>query len=286
VIDKHLYKYTAILAVILALGIISIKNSFSQEIITPVNSNEKIFIARTKQFNEFLDRFNYKTTFTGEPVDSAFMAKMPRSRMINSLFDLKDSRTDKSSKEFSQEYVDLKTRFVNEVVNTNLGVPKYSGNIIAEARSRVIYKGNPHNIRVFLVQEVIMETRNKWVILDVKGDLFDFLKTDTAFVRFIPPSSNETDFMNLKRALEDINYLHYYASKDYQPDYLTLFFYLVNTGAIKFEYVNEVIYHILDIPGWIMKIREFNRNELNSGWLISDLSENNLKRYDYLWSLK
>jgi len=286
VIDKHLYKYTAILAVILALGIISIKNSFSQEIITPVNSNEKIFIARTKQFNEFLDRFNYKTTFTGEPVDSAFMAKMPRSRMINSLFDLKDSRTDKSSKEFSQEYVDLKTRFVNEVVNTNLGVPKYSGNIIAEARSRVIYKGNPHNIRVFLAQEVIMETRNKWVILDVKGDLFDFLKTDTAFVRFIPPSSNETDFMNLKRALEDINYLHYYASKDYQPDYLTLFFYLVYTGAIKFEYVNEVIYHILDIPGWIMKIREFNRNELNSGWLISDLSENNLKRYDYLWSLK
>jgi len=286
VIDKHLYKYTAILAVILALGIISIKSSFSQEIITPVNSNEKIFIARIKQFNEFLDRFNYKTTFTGEPVDSAFMAKMPRSRMINSLFDLKDSRTDKSSKEFSQEYVDLKTRFVNEVVNTNLGVPKYSGNIIAEARSRVIYKGNPHNIRVFLVQEVIMETRNKWVILDVKGDLFDFLKTDTAFVRFIPPSSNETDFMNLKRALEDINYLHYYASKDYQPDYLTLFFYLVNTGAIKFEYVNEVIYHILDIPGWIMKIREFNRNELNSGWLISDLSENNLKRYDYLWSLK
>jgi hypothetical protein len=286
VIDKHLYKYTAILAVILALGIISIKNSFSQEIITPVNSNEKIFIARTKQFNEFLDRFNYKTTFTGEPVDSAFMAKMPRSRMINSLFDLKDSRTDKSSKEFSQEYVDLKTRFVNEVVNTNLGVSKYSGNIIAEARSRVIYKGNPHNIRVFLAQEVIMETRNKWVILDIKGDLFDFLKTDTAFVRFIPPSSNETDFMNLKRALEDINYLHYYASKDYQPDYLTLFFYLVNTGAIKFEYVNEVIYHILDIPGWIMKIREFNRNELNSGWLISDLSENNLKRYDYLRSLK
>lgn len=285
-IDKHLYKYTAILAVILALGIISIKSSFSQEIITPVNSSEKIFIARTKQFNEFLDRFNYKTTFTGEPVDSAFIAKMPRSRMANSLFDLKDSRTDKSSKEFSQEYVDLKTRFVNEVVTMNLGVPKYSGNIIAEARSQVIYKGNPHNIRVFLAQELIMETRNKWVILDVKGDLFDFLKTDTAFVRFIPPSSNETDFMNLKRALEDINYLHYYASKDYQPDYLTLFFFLVNTGAIKFEYVNEVIYHILDIPGWIMKIREFNRNELNSGWLISDLSENNLKRYDYLRSLK
>jgi hypothetical protein len=92
--------------------------------------------------------------------------------------------------------------------------------------------------------------------------------------------------MNLKRALEDVSYLQYYAAKDYQPDFLTLFFYLVNTGALKFEYVNEVIYHVVDIPGWSIKVREFNRNELNSGWLISDLSENNLERYDYLRSLK
>jgi hypothetical protein len=92
--------------------------------------------------------------------------------------------------------------------------------------------------------------------------------------------------MNLKRALEDVNYLQYYASKEYQPDNLTLFFYLVNAGAMKFEYVNEVIYHITDIPGWSMKVKEFNRNELNSGWLISDLSENTLARYDYIRALK
>ncbi len=280
------YKRTAILAVVIALEIVIAVNSFAQEITPAVNQNEKIFLARTKQFNEFIDRFNYKTTFTGEPVDSVFMTKMPRNRMISLLFDLSDKRTDKNSKEYSQLYTDLKTRFVNEVVNRNLEVPKYSGNIIAEAKSRVIYKGNPHNISVFLAQEVIRETRSKWVILDVKGDVFNFLKTDTAFIRFIPPSSNETDFMNLKRALEDVSYLQYYAAKDYQPDYLTLFFYLVNTGALKFEYVNEVIYHIVDMPGWSIKVREFNRNELNSGWLISDLSENNLERYDYLRSLK
>ena len=71
-----------------------------------------------------------------------------------------------------------------------------------------------------------------------------------------------------------------------EPDNLTLFFYLVNTGAMKFEYVDEVIYHITSIPGWCMKIREFNRNELNSGWLISDLSENSLERSAYIRSLK
>jgi hypothetical protein len=283
---RYKYKYSAVLAAVIALMAIIPGNSYSQEIIASPGSNEKIFLARTKQFNEFLDRFNYKTTFTGEPIDSAFMAKIPRINMVSSLFDLKDKRTDPSSKEYLKNYSDLKNRFIGEVVSRNVQVPRYSGNIIAEARSRVIYKGTPHNISIFLAQEVIRETRNKWVILDVKGEVFNFMQSDTAFIRFIPPSSNETDFMNLKRALEDVNYLQYYASKEYQPDNLTLFFYLVNTGAMKFEYVNEVIYHITDIPGWSMKVKEFNRNELNSGWLISDLSENTLTRYDYIRALK
>lgn len=285
-IVRLIIKQAALLAVGIALGIATAENSFSQEMVAPSNQNEKIFLARTKQFNEFLDRFNYKTTFSGEPVDSAFMAKIPRINMISSLFDLKDKRTDPASKEYLKSYTDLKNRFTGEVVSRNIQVARNSENIIAEARSRVIYKGTPHNIRIFLAQEVIRETRNKWVILDVKGDVFDFLQTDTAFIRFIPPSSNETDFMNLKRALEDVDYLQYYASKDYQPEYLTLFFYLLKTGAMKFEFVNEVLYHITDIPGWSMKIKEFNRNELNSGWLISDLSENTLERYDYIRSLK
>lgn len=280
------YKYAAVSAVIIALEAYISLSGFAQVIVEPVNSNEKIFLARTKQFNEFLDRFNYKTTFTGEAVDSVFRAKIPRINMVNALFDLKDKRTDPATKEFSGDYIDLKNRFVLEVVAKNLKIARYSDKIIAEARSRIVYRGAIKNISVFLSQEVIGENRIKWVILDVKGEIFNFLKNDTSFIRFIPPSSNETDFMNLKRALEDISYLQYYASSGYKPDNLTLFFYLVNTGVLKFEYVEEIIYHITDLPGWCIKIRDFNRNELNSGWLISDLSENSLERYDYIRSLK
>lgn len=285
-ITRLLYNYAAASAVIIALEIFLSVNSFSQVIVEPVNSNEKIFLARTKQFNEFLDRFNYKTTFTGEPIDSTFSTKIPRSNMVNALFDLKDKRTDPASKDFSGNYIDLKNRFVGEVVTKNLQITRYSGKIIAEARSRVVYKGANQNISLFLSQEPVGESRIKWVILDVKGEIFNFLKTDTTYIRFIPPSSNETDFMNLKRALEDISYLQYYAGREYEPDQLTLFFFMVNTGVLKFEYVEEVIYHITDLPGWCLKIREFNRNELNSGWLISNLSENTLERYEYIRALK
>lgn len=283
---RLIYKHAAVLAVIIALETLFSVSTFSQVIVEPVNTSEQIFLARTKQFNEFLDRFNYKTTFRGEPIDAEFSSKIPRNSMVNALFDLKDKRTDPASPEYSADFIDLKNRFTAEVVAKNLQIKRYSENIIAEARSSVVFRGTSEKISVFLAQEVVGDNRIKWVILDTRGEIFNFGKTDTAFIRFIPPSSNETDFMNLKRALEDVNYLHYYAARDYNPDNLSLFFYLVNTGALKFEYVNEVIYHITDLPGWSIKIKEFNRNELNSGWLISDLSENSLERYEYIRALK
>jgi hypothetical protein len=280
------YKNTLPAAVFILLGIFNNSLCYSQTIVNPPNPNERIFLVRTKQFNEFVDRFNFKTDFNGNPVDSVFKSKIPRDKMINSLFDLKDPRIVSSDKNWSKNYINEKAEFVNEVVHKNLVIYKYSGNIIAEAKSRIVYKGIPNTIRIFLTQEIVGKDMVKWVIINIKGDLFNFLKTDTALVRFIPPSSNETDFINLKRALEDIDHLQYYASKDYNPDYLTVFYYLLNSGLVKFEYVEEVIYHIIDIPGWCIKVKEFNRIEMNSGWLICDVMKNDLLLSDYIKSLK
>jgi hypothetical protein len=268
------------------VGIFINNDCHAQRIIKPENPNETIFLVRVKQFNEFVDRFNYKTDFNGDPVDSVFMSKISHENMINSLFDLKDSRIDQAGTNFSGSYLDEKTRFINDVISKDLFIYKYSDKIIAEARSRIIYKEQPHTIRIFLTQEIVESDMVKWVIFSVKGDIFNFLQTDTAFIRFIPPSSNETDFINLKRALEDVDHLQYYASSDYEPDYLMLFFFMINSGMIRFEYVEEVTYHILDIPGWCIKVREFNRSDMNSGWLISDISKNSLDRIYYLKTLK
>jgi len=125
----------------------------------------------------------------------------------------------------------------------------------------------------------------KWVIYSAKGNLLDIFEPDTAMVRFIPPTSNETDFMNLRRALEDTDHLSAYARNDFKPDRLTLFFSLIRSGDLKFEYVETVIYHVIDIPGWYLKIKDFNRNELNSGWLITDVSRNNLGIADFIKDL-
>jgi hypothetical protein len=258
---------------------------FSQDLVKS-SKNEELFQVRTKQFNEFIARFNYKTDFKGDPIDSAFKSKFPRERMVNSLFDLKDPRVIQTGNTYSKKYVASKSEFISEVIGKNLLIYKYSENIIAGAKSRVLLNGIPKIITIFMSQEIVGKDMVKWVICGVKGEMFSVLKTDTTFIRFIPPSSNETDFMNLKRALEDTDYLQYYAYKEYSPDYLPLFFYLLKTGSVKFDYVEEITYHIIDIPGWCITVKEFNRNEMNSGWLISDVQRNDLDKADYLKSLK
>ena len=259
---------------------------FSQVLTNQQKEREDIFVARIKQFNEFADRFNLKTDFDGNTADSVFKARMPRERMIPLLFDLNDPRIQPSEKEYSEAYIRIKEEFVEEVTKKNILLYKYSPGIISEARARVIYKGEPQQIRLFLVQEIVGNNSVKWVLRSAKGDILNIFKTDTSMVRFIPPSSNETDFINLKRALEDTDYLQYYASQDYEPDFLTLFFYYIKAGIIKYEYVEEVVYHIIDIPGWYLKVKEFNRNELNSGWLITDIARNEYGITEFIKNLK
>ncbi len=259
---------------------------FSQVLADPQKEREEIFTARIKQFNEFADRFNLKSDFKGNPADSAFRARMPRSRMITLLFDLKDPRIQKSGKDYSDDYVKTKETFIDDVVRGNILLYKYSPGIIAEARSRVLYKGEPQKIRLFLIQETVGSDMVKWVLHSAKGDLLNIYKTDTSMVRFISPSSNETDFINLKRALEDTDHLQYYAEKGYKPDNLTLFFSFIRSGQLKFEYVEEVIYHIIDIPGWYLKVKDFNRTELNSGWLICNVERNSLDLAGFIENLK
>lgn len=258
---------------------------FAQNIVSSQKSGEEIFTARTKQFSEFTARFNYKSDFNGNPIDQAFMAKIPREKMISLLFDLKDPRNEAENLNFSEEYLKIRTSFIRDVNEKQLLINSHSSGIIAEARARVIYNGKPQTISLFLNQESVGKTSIKWVLLSAKGDIFDIFKEDTSMVRFIPPTSNETDFINLKRALEDTDHLQDYASKNFSPDYLSLFFFCLRTGVIKYEYVEDVTYHIIDIPGWYIKVKDFNRNELNSGWLISDLKKNNLELIEFLKSI-
>ncbi|MGE5420746.1 MAG: hypothetical protein ACM3UT_11205 [Chloroflexota bacterium] len=263
----------------------AMSGAYSQNLVSTQKGNEEIFLARTKQLNEFIDRFNLKSDFRGNSPDSAFLSKMPREKMLAALFDLKDTRTITGSRNYSRKYINTQKDFIDNVSKEKLMLNRFSPGIIAEAIAKVTYKGQPATVRLFLNQEAAGKGGVKWVLLNARGNIFNLFSKDTTIVRFIPPSSNETDFINLGRALEDTDHLPDYASADFSPDHLSTFFFCLRTGLIKYEYVEKVVYHILDIPGWYLRVEDFNRNELNSGWLISDLAKNELDRNEFLKKL-
>lgn len=269
---------------LITVALIIISFSFPElqaQIITGKDKGaEDLFTARVKQFGEFSARFNNSQDFNGNPSDSIFRNRMPREKMLSLLFDLNDPRANPQNKSYSPDFIKIKTEFISEISKGGLELERYSPGVIAEARSRIIYNGKPVTTSIFLNQEV-ENNGLKWVILSV-ADLFnEEFKQDSSLMRFIQPASNETDFINLQRALRDTGYLQEYAYKDFKPDNLSIFLYCLNTGVIQFEYTEEVIYHIISIPGWYFKVRDFNRNELNSGWLITDLARGNFKTEDF-----
>lgn len=241
-----------------------------QQFVNPDRANEEIFVARVKQFGEFVDRFNLTTDFQGNKTDSAFRKKMPREKMLNALFDNSNPG----------DYLKLREDFIRKITGEKIFIDKHSPGIIAEAKSRIIVNGQLRTIKIFLNQEVSVSGGVKWVMLSVADFTGDMFMTDTSMVRFISPNSNETAFMNLGRALGDKGHLQDYAYNGFKPDNLSIFLYAVNSGIAKFEYAEEVIYHIISIPGWYFKVKDFNRNQLNSGWLISDLKKGNFDNKD------
>ena len=89
--------------------------------------------------------------------------------------------------------------------------------------------------------------------------------------------SHELDFMNLHKAFREPDNLDYYFEKEYQPDMTSLFVMEMKNGNLSFLSVNNLKFHVFQVPGWYFELSYFNRNENNSGWLISNLLRLNEK---------
>jgi hypothetical protein len=272
-----MFKYNIILAFLsfLYLSFSDSTGIFGQEVLKFDKDLLTDYDIRIKQFNEFIDRFNFSTNFKGEKVSSEFKSKINRIDYIKILFNFQDPRLLKDKPSFSPAYRDLILEFVKEVSDDSIYISKYSDRIIASAKTRVKYKNEPKDISMYLSREVLSKNRIKWVIVSVYADFLDIVKEDTTMIRFIPPNSHELDFMNVKRAMEDKDHLDDYARKGYEYDPLSVFFFNIRNGNIVMDYVSEVEYFIFDIPGWCFRVKDFNRTSSNSGWLIDNIWKTN-----------
>ena len=233
-----------------------------------VQVDEREFYTMTKQMGQFIHRFNYEEDPSGKrlyPTDKDYRNASKRKESLPLLFDLDNPRTSGSLRDF----------FVEDLTKHNNQFMEFlGGNWFSEVSARFKWKGQ--DVDISLIMSIEKDgLGSKWVITNVffsefqkyfpQGELAEREK------HFLHPMSHELDFMNIYKVFNDPQIVEYYASTDYVPDYLTLFFYEIKQGSLKFDHVESVKFHVFQIQNWYFEVSWFNRKGYNSGWLISNL---------------
>ena len=230
--------------------------------------DETELYAMTKQMGQFMRRFNYEEDQFGNqlnPKDQRYRNNEMRRQSLPILFDQEKYGT---QTELQRYFIEDVTKDENNYM-TFLGGRWYS-----EVSATFKYNGKPVNVMLFLAVEK-EGLGSKWVLTNVYFSEFNKMFPTGEITEkekyFLHPMSHELDFMNIYKAFQNAEVIEYYASKEFQPDYLTLFFYEIKKGNLVFQHVDAVKFHVLQIKDWYFEVSWFNRSGLNSGWLMSNV---------------
>ncbi len=231
--------------------------------------DETVLYTMNKQVGQFVKRFNMEEDQFGKDLkktDKRYHDNKLRVDLLPGMFDKYNPRTSGS----------LKTYFIDDVTKSDdpVFINFLDKNWFAEVSATFMANGDEVNIILYLTLEE-ENLGSKWIISNVWYSyfprLFPTIDSIDQAKYFLHPMSHELDFMNLHKALERPQSIQYYASTKYQPDFLTLFFYQTKIGQLKFKQINDVKFHFFQVPNWYFELSYFNRNDTNSGWLISNL---------------
>ena len=230
--------------------------------------DETELYAMTKQMGQFMRRFNYEEDQFGEhlnPQDPNYHSSEMRRKSLPILFDQEKYGTQ----------TDLQRYFIEDVTKGDSTFMTFlGGRWFSEVSCTFKYYGKEVNVMLILAVEKD-GLGSKWVLTNVYFSEFNMLFPKGEIAErekhFLHPMSHELDFMNIYKAFQNPEVIDYYASKEYQPDYLTLFFYEIKQGKMVFQHVDAVKFHVFQIKDWYFEVSWFNRSGLNSGWLMSNV---------------
>lgn len=239
-------------------------------------SKETDFAYEVKTIDEFIERFNNdQYTLIRQYLESKFpKKKFSRVDLIKTLFNYEDPLWDK----------DLAAQFIRTVCDTSKErfLDFYADNWYAQAECTVLYKGQPKKVTVTL--QVLVSDRTgaaKWVVCGARAPFLDFSKRLDP-KKFLNPISHATDFIGLKKAMEDKMFVRNYLTENFKESHLNKYLAAVASGDIVFQQIDYITYHFLSIENWLFTVKEYRRPGKNSGWLIQSVTKKtNAEKEEY-----
>ena len=261
-------KFLRICALLLFGVLVKLSEAQVYTNIGDVQTDERAFYTMTKQMSQFMSRFNYEEDQYGKkihPDSPDYRNRMKRKAVLPLLFDMENPRTNGSLRDF----------FISDLTLADSNYFEFLGGKWYSEVSAT-FKMNGKSVDISMIFAIEQENLgSKWVLTNVFFSDFNklFPKGDIAEQQkhFLHPMSHELDFMNIHKVFKTPECIEYYASNTYSPDHLTLFFYEIKKGNLVFEKINSEKFHVFQIDNWYFEVSWFNRDGLNTGWLISNL---------------
>ncbi len=261
-------------------------------------------LLHVKQLSQFFRRFNLQEDLYGNPLVSTdstqyhqnFMKDLlkrgwidretlqlpneqqliiQRKLLIYSLFDW--SGTDAFGVPLVNDFIEL---VANE--NCPIKISAFDTDWYAELNCQVVYKGEEKDLQLVMKKEVYPDQSSKWVMMSAYADFLTAYTPSKKIDKYIDPVSHETNFISLKRVFSNPAYLTNYRADDYKPDHLTILFELIRSAELQYNYVKQLKFHFLQIPGWVFTVERIEDSNRISGWLISNLIRSN-HQYKHLY---
>ena len=240
---------------------------FNQVSKSQFTNNEQIrekFNYEIIQLDEFIDRFN----FDNDTKLLKYLAinypdiSIERKGFLITLFDNFDI-------DYHESMIKAFIDFVCDSANPQY-LNFYDFNWYAEVNCIIEFNQRIDTGKIILKNQFNNDSSSKWVICGINSEILELPESKDS-LKIITPVSHGTGFIALYDVFKDGANIQNYIADDYSIDKLTYFMTLMNYHKIKLKQVNKVKYHFLQIPGWAFTIDYYNRKELNSGWLISEL---------------
>lgn len=244
---------------ILLFGFLSLlaTGSFSQSL---NDLNPYLQKTRVGLVDEFFSRFN------GSEVHPDFPKTKPNSRKINlmMLIDLAQFK----SKE-SPEYLEA-SNMMDVAIDKNVHIDYSDSSWIALAHCVGKLDGKDVKFDMYLTVQHRRKSMYKWVISKVDGSIFDITPKNLNEGIMLYPDDHETNFMSLRRmTTEQPSNIINFIGKGFEYDNMSVFNYLIYNNKLKISHVEKLEFIFTQIPGYIFNVAYFNRQNYNTGWLIS-----------------
>lgn len=235
---------------------------YAQTVISDMLLKEN-FQAQVKSIEEFQARFNGDESKAGLENDNDSISR--RHNIIN-LFDF---QLDKKGLD-KEQFITKLNNFADSVILNHFKFDALSSGLWSECKCRFQYKGERRIITIVLQRELYKNGIYRWAVVAIKGlKEAGIINTE----RFYPisPVEHETYFLGLQDLFnENPSHAMGYRSKNVKIDELSVFLFLIQSELLKFDLVEEQIFHCIDVPGFIFSIKEIIRTNQNSGWLINN----------------